>query len=111
MMFDVQISEQADRDLRNIFEYIAFELLSPQNAAGQIDRLEDAISKLDTMPEKFCRYEREPWYNRGLRFFSVDNYLVFYIPNIEDHIVTVIRVMYGGRDVDKELNRHTHYEI
>ena len=27
MMFDVQISEQADRDLRDIFEYIAFELL------------------------------------------------------------------------------------
>jgi len=23
-MFDVQISEQADRDLRDIFEYIAF---------------------------------------------------------------------------------------
>ena len=27
-MFDVQISEQADRDLRDIFEYIAFELLA-----------------------------------------------------------------------------------
>ena len=35
MMFDVQISEQADADLRGIYEYIAFELLSPQNAAGQ----------------------------------------------------------------------------
>ena len=39
MMFDVQISEQADADLRGIYEYIAFELLSPQNAAGQLDRL------------------------------------------------------------------------
>ncbi len=27
MIFDVQISEQADNDLRGIFEYIAFELL------------------------------------------------------------------------------------
>ena len=36
MMFDVQISEQADRDLRDIFEYIAFELLVPENAAGQV---------------------------------------------------------------------------
>ena len=61
MMFDVQISEQADRDLRDIFEHIAFELLAPENAAGQLDRLEDAISKLDNMPEKFRRYEREPW--------------------------------------------------
>ena len=60
MRFDVQISEQAEMDLRGIFEYIAFDLLAPENAAGQLDRLEDAISKLDNMPEKYRRYEREP---------------------------------------------------
>ena len=109
-MFDVQISEQADNDLRGIFEYIAFELLAPENAAGQLDRLEEAISKLDHIPEKYRRYEREPWRSRGLRVFPVDNYLVFYIPDMETRIVTVLRVMYGGRDVDKELKCHTHYE-
>lgn len=109
-MFDVQISEQADNDLREIFEHIAFELLAPENAAGQLDRLEEAISKLDHMTEKFRRYEREPWRSRGLRVFPVDNYLVFYIPDMETRVVTVIRVMYAGRDVDKELKRHTHYE-
>ena len=83
MMFDVQISEQADNDLRGIFEYIAFELLAPENAAGQLDRLEEAINKLEYMPEKFRRYEREPWRTRGLRVFPVDNYLVFYIPDGE----------------------------
>ena len=111
MIFDVRISEQADRDLRGIYEYIAFELLAPENAAGQLDRLENAISKLDHMPDKFRRYDREPWKSRGLRVFPVDNYLVFYIPNEETRIVTVIRVMYGGRDIDKELKRHTKYEI
>lgn len=104
MIFDVQMSEQADRDLRGIFEYIAFELLAPENAAGQLDRLEEAISKLESMPERFRRYEREPWYSRGLRVLPVDNYLVFYIPDMDNQIVTVIRVMYGGRDVDQELN-------
>ena len=110
MTFDVQISEQADNDLRGIFEYIAFELQAPENAAGQLYRLEEAISKLDHMPEKYRMYEREPWRSRGLRFFSVDNYLVFYIPDMETRLVTVIRVMYGGRDVDEELKRHTYYE-
>ena len=83
MIFDVQMSEQADRDLRGIFEYIAFELLAPENAAGQLDRLEEAISKLESMPERFRRYEREPWYSRGLRVLPVDNYLVFYIPELQ----------------------------
>ncbi len=34
----------------------------------------------------------------------VDNYLVFYIPDKNTGIVTVIRVIYAGRDVDNQLN-------
>ena len=106
MMFDVQISEQANRDLRGVYEYIAFELKSPDNAAGQLGRLEEAIGRLDHMPEKYRRYEKGPWRSRGLRVFPVDNYLVFFIPDTESQIVTVVRVMYGGMDVDKELGRY-----
>ena len=44
--YEVIITDQADRDLRNIFEYISLKLLSPDNAAKQLDRLEAAIEKL-----------------------------------------------------------------
>ena len=37
MKYDVTFTEQAENDLRGIFEYIAFDLLSPENAAGQLD--------------------------------------------------------------------------
>lgn len=37
-------------------EYIAFELLSPENAAGQLDRLEQGMLKVETFPEKFRAY-------------------------------------------------------
>lgn len=103
MNFDVRISEQAEDDLRGIFEYIAFELLAPESAIGQLDRLEEAISGLDRMPKRFKSYEKEPWLSRGLRVLTVDNYLVFYIPDMKEKTVTVIRVMYGRRDIDKEL--------
>lgn len=104
MIFEVQISEQADNDLREIYEYIAFELRSPDNAAKQLDRLEKAICNLSNFPEKYRRYQNEPWYSRGLRLFPVDNYLVFYIPNNDARIITVIRVMYGGRDIPNVLD-------
>ena len=81
--------------------------MSPDAAVGQLDRLEEAIGKLDHMPGKHQRYEKEPWRSRGLRVFPVDNYLVFYIPDTELQIVTVIRVMYGGRDADKEFRCYT----
>lgn len=107
MIFEIEISEQADSDLRGIFEYIAFELQSPENASGQLDRLEESIMSLDQMPERFREYENEPWHSRGLRLMPVDNYCVMYIPNKEDVVVTIIRVMYGGRDIDAQLKKYT----
>ena len=105
MNYEVRLTTEAENDLRGIFEYIAFELQSPQNAAGQLDRLEQSIMVLDQMPERFRVYEKEPWHSRNLRIMPVDNYLVFYIPNHEEHTVKVMRVMYGGRDIAKQLNR------
>lgn len=34
---------------------------------------------------------------------AVDKYLVFYIPDKEEGIVTVIRVIYEGRDIERQL--------
>lgn len=104
MIYSVKISKQAENDLRSIYEYIAFELQSLQNAQGQIGRLESNILKLKEMPERFSVFEKEPWKSRNLRVMPVDNYLVFYIPDKETETVTVIRVMYGGRDTEKQLN-------
>ena len=58
MIYEVEVSEQADRDLREIFEYIAFELQSPENAIGQLDRLEEQILSLDAMPKRYRKYEK-----------------------------------------------------
>lgn len=43
MKYDVTFTEQAENDLRGIFEYIAFDLISPENAAEQLDRIEEKI--------------------------------------------------------------------
>ena len=52
MTYEVITTDQADADLRGIYEYIAFELLSPDNAAGQLERLEEHIIGLEEFPEK-----------------------------------------------------------
>ena len=107
MIYEVEVSEQADRDLREIFEYIAFELQSPENVIGQLNRLEEQILSLDAMPKRYRKYEKEPWKSRGLRVLPVDNYVVLYIPDSDKKVVTILRVMYAGRDIDNQLNLHT----
>ena len=69
----------------------------------QLERLERQILSLDEMPERFPRYGKEPWHSRGLRFVAVDNYIVFYIPDIEEQVVTVLRVLYSGRSIEEQL--------
>ncbi len=106
MSYQVSITDAAEYDLRAIFSYIAFELQSYANAVGQLERLESAINSLSEMPERYRRYDKEPWHSRGLRRMSVDHYCVFYIPDHDKKAVEIIRVMYGGRDIERRLSEY-----
>jgi toxin ParE1/3/4 len=108
MIYKIALTEQADTDLRSIYEYIAFTLLEPEIAAKQLERIENAILGLDELPMRFQAFEKEPWHSMGLCQMPVDNFSVFYIPKDEDKTVIVIRVMYGGRDIDEQLKK-TYY--
>lgn len=103
MRYNIVYSAEARQDLRNIYQYIAYELLEPGVASAQVDRIMKAVRALDEMPMRHRLYEEEPWYSKGLRFVPVDNYVVFYLPIENEAVVNVVRIMYGGRDIRKQL--------
>ena len=104
MIFDVSYSAEARQDLRDIYEYIAYELLVPETAARQAERIMKAARSLEQIPMRYRLYEGEPWHSQGLRVLPVDNYLVFYLPDETSATVSILRIMYGGRDIEKQLN-------
>ena len=55
MIYDIVISAQAEIDLRGIFEYIAFELQAPENASGQLDRLEACRPCFERKPRNLSK--------------------------------------------------------
>ena len=101
MNYNVRLTAEAEKDLRGIFEYIAFDLQSVQNAVGQLERLERRIVSLNDMPERFQIYEKEPWNRRNLRVMPVDNSLIFYMVNQEKQIVTIMCVMHSRKDMGR----------
>lgn len=103
MKYSVVLTETAQADLSAIFRYIAVDLQSAQNANAQLPRIEKAIASLDQMPERCRAYDRRNWRERNMRVMPVDNYLVFYVPTQDDTTVTVTRILYGGRDIDRQL--------
>ena len=103
MKWAVSYSREAREDLRSIYSYIAFELLAPETAANQYRRIASAIVKLGEMPMRFPLYKSEPWISLGMRWFPVDNYLVFYFVDEEMQRVDIARIMYKGRNVEEQL--------
>lgn len=63
------------------------------------------VRELDNMPMKFKLYEDEPWKSKGLRFVPVDNYLIFHLPIKETNTVSIVRIIFAGRDMNKQLQK------
>ena len=99
--YKIHITDEALNDMESIYEYIAEELLAPDTAMGQYNRIADAIETLDQMPERIKLMESEPERTRGLRRLIVDNYAVFFI--IADDVVIVTNVLYGASDIENRL--------
>ena len=99
--YPVKITEKALGDMNGIYDYIAVNLQSPENAMGQYNRIADRVLELGFFPEKVILVDFEPERSQGLRRMLVDNYSVFYV--FKEELVTVTRVLYSASDIEKRL--------
>ena len=99
--YKVEITKEALQDMEDIYNYIAFELLAPENAMGQYNRIADEILKLDAFPERFRILDSEPEKRMELRRMLVDNYSVFY--TIREDKVIVTDDLYTASDIESRL--------
>lgn len=101
---------RAQQDLKNVYEYIAYSLQSPQVAQSMSNRLMQAAHSLEDMPERNPLYREEPWRSQGVRFLPVKNYLLFYTVNKETNTVSIARILYGGMDISRQLEESMETE-
>ena len=99
--YRVEITREALRDMEDIYNYIAIDLLAPESAMGQDNRIANEILTLDTFPERFRIMESEPEKSMELRRMLVDNYSVFY--TIREDEVIVTDVLYTASDIEARL--------
>lgn len=64
--YKVSYSGEALSDLREIYSYIAYELLVPKTAAAQIKRIREKIRSLDFMPACPELVGWEPWQSMNM---------------------------------------------
>ena len=101
--YDVEISDRALADMEDMYNYIAFQLAAPENAAEQYNRLADRILSLEIFPRRFRLMGAGPGWPEGLRRMPVDNYSVFFV--VRGDKVVVTNVLYSASDIGKRLSR------
>ncbi|WP_366516709.1 type II toxin-antitoxin system RelE/ParE family toxin [uncultured Megasphaera sp.] len=103
-VYSVMYSTEAKSDLLEIYVYIAFELGVPNIAKNQINRIRKKIRSLDFMPARYTIVDWEPWRSIGMHRVPVDNFVVYYVINNNNLTVTIIRIFYGGRNIESIIN-------
>jgi toxin ParE1/3/4 len=96
----VSFRPQAEVDLVNLYNYIAAES-GLDVAGGYIDRIEAACLSLSSFPE---RGRKRNDIRPGLRILGFERRasLVFQIRKAE---VVIVRILYGGQDLERILRR------
>ena len=108
--YKVGYSVDALDDLREIYSYIANELLVPETASAQLSRIRKEVRSLDFMPARYALVDWEPWHSMKMYQLPVDNFIVYYLVDDEKRTVTVVRIFYGGRDIDNMNWNHGKVE-
>lgn len=98
MSYQIHITKKAEQDLMNAAEYIEFTLLNPQAADELLDKAEEAIESLNTLPQRNKLIEDPVLKAWGIRFILVNNYVAFYTINEEAKAVHILRFVYGKRN-------------
>lgn len=103
MSYLVHVTSEAEEDLRGVYLYIAFELLSPKNAKRKTDKIKNALKSLEKFPMRYRLVKDEYWNAKGMRVFPCENFLIFYLVKEEKNEVTISRIIYGKRNLE-EIN-------
>jgi toxin ParE1/3/4 len=98
--YQVIYSPEALDDIRKIYSYIALELQASETALKQVNRIRKEIRSLDFMPMRYAIVDWEPWKSMQMHKLPIDNYIVFYLADSNLHTVTIIRIVYGGQDME-----------
>lgn len=99
--YEVQITDEAQADMRDLYQYILLTLQSPENAIGQYNRIAEEILTLSVFPNRYRLVDFEPERSQGLRRMLVDNFSIFYV--VREKQVIVTDVLYSASDIEQRL--------
>ncbi|WP_417136701.1 type II toxin-antitoxin system RelE/ParE family toxin [Phascolarctobacterium succinatutens] len=99
-LYRVEYSQEALVDIKSIYTYISQILNAPLTARRQVNRIRKEIRDLEAFPTRYVLVEWEPWASMKMHRLPIDNYVVFYLVDEQAMAVKIVRIVYGGRNLE-----------
>ncbi len=96
MKYKLYYTQEAQRDLDEIWNYILSDLSNPIAAQNTVNRIVDSIDRLSDFPEIGAMLSSVADVESEYRFLVCENYLAFY--RVDGKEVYIDRVLYGRCD-------------
>mgnify|MGYP000875566104 FL=1 len=105
--YQYNFTKKAETDLDEILSYISIELSNPEAAASFLKDLQAVLASICSVPKIGRIVDNEFLPNREIRKSLVGNYVLYYLPDIKEKRIYVLRILYGRRNLDelvREIN-------
>ena len=99
--YQYNFTKKAETDLDEILSYISIELSNPDAAASFLKHLLAVIASICSVPKIGRIVDNEFLPNREIRKSLVGNYVLYYLPDIKEKRIYVLRILYGRRNLDE----------
>jgi addiction module RelE/StbE family toxin len=101
--YKVKFTPLANEDMHKIYEYISSQLTAPMASENLMNDIEEKTRLLILMPYAYPFVADEKLKRQGYRKVVIKNYLILYIADEQAKLVTIMRVLYGGRNYTELL--------
>ena len=105
--YQYNFTKKVETDLDEILSYISIELSNPDAAASFLKDLQAVLASICSVPKIGRIVDNEFLPNREIRKSLVGNYVLYYLPDIKEKRIYVLRLLYGRRNLDelvREIN-------
>ena len=105
--YQYPFTKKAEADLDEILSYISVALSNPDAASSFLKDFLAVLASICSVPKIGRMVENEFLPNKEIRKSLVGNYVLYYLPDIKEKRIYVLRLLYGRRNLDelvREIN-------
>ncbi len=104
-MYNLEFLPSAKNDMLEIVKYISAELKNPVAASKLAEEFIASAENICIFPYSNNVYTPIKSLEKEYRRIIVKNYMMFYTVDEKTKTVTIMRVIYAKRDIDKQINQ------